>query len=36
MFRVLKNKKTYPAYVLKHKRDYEKQVYLLMISNGES
>ena len=32
---MLKNKKIYPAYVWKHNSNCEKQVILLMISNGE-
>ena len=30
-----KNRKTYPAYVSKYNSNPEKQVILLMISNGE-
>ena len=32
---MLKNKKIYPFYVSKHNSNYEKQVILLMIPNGE-
>ena len=32
---MLKKEKTYPAYVLKHNSNCEKQVLLLMIPNGE-
>ena len=32
---MLKKKKIYPAYVSKHNSNREKQVILLMISNGE-
>ena len=35
MFCMLKNKKIYPAYVLKHNSNIEKQVILLMFPNGE-
>ena len=35
MFCMLKKKKIYPAYVSKHNSNREKQVILLMISNGE-
>ena len=35
MFCMLKKKKTYPAYVSKHKSNCEKQVISLMIPNGE-
>ena len=35
MFFMLKKKKIYPAYVSKHNSNREKQVILLMISNGE-
>ena len=35
MFCILKKKKIYPAYVSKHNSNREKQVILLMISNGE-
>ena len=35
MFCVLKNEKIYPAYVSKHDFLCQKQVILLMISNGE-
>ena len=35
MFCMLKQKKIYPAYFSKHKSNHEKQVILLMISNGE-
>ena len=32
---MLKKKKTYPAYASKHNSNHEKQVILLMNSNGE-
>ena len=32
---MLKKEKTYPAFVLKHNSNCEKQVLLLMIPNGE-
>ena len=32
---MVKNEKTYPAYVWKYKSNREKQVILLIISNGE-
>ena len=35
MLGMLKNKKTYLAYVSKHNSNCEKKVILLMISNGE-
>ena len=35
MFYMLKNKKIYPAYVSKHNSNREKQVILLMVSNGK-
>ena len=35
MFFMLKKKKIYPAYISKHNSNREKQVNLLMISNGE-
>ena len=35
MFCVLKKTKIYPTYVSKHSSDREKQVFLLMIPNGE-
>ena len=35
MFCMSKNKKIYPAYVLKHNSNIEKQVILLMFPNGE-
>ena len=35
MFCVLKKKKINPAYVSEHNSDRQKQVILLLISNGE-
>ena len=35
MFCMLKKKKIYPTYVLKYNSNREKQVILLMISDGE-
>ena len=35
MFYMQKKNKKNPAYVLKHKSNREKEVILLMISNGE-
>ena len=35
MFCILKQKNIYPSYVSKHNSNREKQVILLMISNGE-
>ena len=35
MFWMLKKKTIYPAYVSKHNSNREKQVILLMITNGE-
>ena len=35
MFCILKKEKIYPAYVSKHNSNHEKEVNLLMISNGE-
>ena len=35
MFCMLKKKKIYPGYVSKYNSNREKQVVLLMISNGE-
>ena len=35
MFCMLKKKKIYPAYDSKHNSSREKQVILLMVSNGE-
>ena len=35
IFCMLKKNKIYPAYVSKDNSDCEKQVFLLMISNGE-
>ena len=35
MFCMLKKEKIYPAYVSKYNSYREKQVFLLMISNGE-
>ena len=35
MFCMLKKTKIYPAYVSKHNSNYEKQIILLMILNGE-
>ena len=38
VFNVLyaKKEKIYPAYVSKHKSNHEKQVIILMVSNGET
>ena len=35
MLCMIKNKKTYPAYVSKHNLNPEEQAILLMFSNGE-